>query len=209
MKTLAPASQPELWAETVDLDQLDLTEPLPLRGGLVVTVAVLDDTVLDRLFTVLAYGRLDRVVVDAPVDRFAACAALALLRDCKGHDIDVVLDIAPEEAWFDGVAAHLAPREAGAPLRFDLYRRHGPGFVQVVDDRPGHNVRITFSDGDDIALLNALDRPMPVAVLDAERLQAFTELDLAVVVDDVAVSIVPRIKRWPVPHDDLFAPPTA
>ena len=45
--------------------------------------------------------------------------------------------------------------------------------------------------------------------LDAERLQSLVDLDLAVVVDDVAVSIVPRIKRWPVPHDDLFAPPTA
>jgi Family of unknown function (DUF5825) len=209
VRTVPADTNPDLWAERLPLEQLDPDGLTGRTRGLIVSVSDLGDDSFEGLLAVLACPVLDRVDIDRVVGRDQFCATVAVMRECRSRDIGVRVRFATELASMRSAWAHLISRPPEQPLRFDLYRRHGPGFVQVVDDRPDHDLRITFDDPNDIDLFNALDRPTPVVEVDGDRLAVLDRFDLVATVDDTAVMIVPRIKRWPIPLDDLFQPPVA
>lgn len=207
MRSVPPDTHPEWWATHVALDDVD---PTTVGGrGLIVDVDRLDAGSVARLVTALDIPTVDAVHLAPAITLANLVHAIVVLRECQSRDIDVDYaadaEVEPTvEAWM-----HLLPRDRAEPLRYTVYRRHGPGFVLVVDDRPDRNVRITFDDEGHCAFLVGLDTPAEVASLDAETLDMFVRFGLVAVVGGWAVGVVPRIRRWPVPLDDLFAPPTA
>ena len=206
MRTSVPDERSELWSRRVRLNDLDLDVSQP--GGLDVTVDQLDAAAFERVLVVLDDVRLDRVELDR-IEEADVCRVIAVMRECQSRDVELILPTSPAIDAASESLAHLANRLSNGDQRLDLYRRHGPGFIQVVDDRPGRHRRIVFDDPGDVEMIVRLDRPTPVDRLESDRLATLRELDLVAVVDDLAVLTVARIKRWPVPLDDLFDPPTA
>jgi hypothetical protein len=209
VKTLAPDARPDLWSTRVTLDDLESGATPHRAAGLIVHVPSFDSSMLDDVLELLDDPLLDRVEFGRPIARADACAAITALRECQSRDVAVRFEFADDVVALADQWTHLAPPAAGERRRLDLYRRHGPGFVQIVDDRPDHNVRIVFDDPADVELIVRLERPTSIVDVDTDRLAQLAGFDLVVEIDGVVVLAAARIKAWPVPLHDLFDPPTA
>jgi len=212
MRTLPADARSDLWSRLLDATEIELDDVDRWDHGVILTVPAVDQPTIEKVLAVLDFPMLDRVEVAAVVDRSSSCSVVALMRECASRDVPIAvtfaLDLEPIAAGW----AHLVTRAEDERMRFELARRHGPGFVQIVDDRPGRFVRITFDDPLDVDLIRRLERPCSIADLDTadrQRLDVLTQFDLVFSIDGTAVLVAPRIKRWPVPLDDLFDPPTA
>ncbi|MFF8475181.1 RiPP maturation radical SAM C-methyltransferase [Streptomyces sp. NPDC015414] len=95
------------------------------------------------------------------------------------------------------------PADPAAPDPGALYHRRGPGFVTVMDRRePGQAVRLTLDHPDLLAAFDLLEEPTPLDALDPARRAAVDLLAaerLVRVEGGRAVTLPPRVGRWPVP----------
>ncbi|MGW0283984.1 RiPP maturation radical SAM C-methyltransferase [Streptomyces sp. NPDC003236] len=95
------------------------------------------------------------------------------------------------------------PADPAAPGPGALYHRRGPGFVTVMDRRePGQAVRLTLDHPDLLAAFDLLEEPTPLDALDPARRAAVDLLAaerLVRVEGGRAVTLPPRVGRWPVP----------
>ncbi|MGW1588587.1 RiPP maturation radical SAM C-methyltransferase [Streptomyces sp. NPDC002386] len=95
------------------------------------------------------------------------------------------------------------PADPAAPGPGALYHRRGPGFVTVMDRRePGQAVRLTLDHPDLLAAFDLLEEPTPLDALDPAQRAAVDLLAaerLVRVAGGRAVTLPPRVGRWPVP----------
>lgn len=142
--------------------------------------------------------------------------AVRFLRECQGLGLTVAWEAAGTQFRCDvRHLSHLPPpaeRPGERPELAEwrarhrhglLYHRRGPDFVTVLDRRePGGAARLTLDHPALFAAFHALLEPTPLGELSpAER--AATDLlaaeRLVLVTDGWAVTLPPRIRRWPVP----------
>ncbi|MFF4490316.1 DUF5825 family protein [Streptomyces sp. NPDC001544] len=142
--------------------------------------------------------------------------AVRFLRECQGRGLTVAWEAADTQLPYDiRNLRHLPPpaRRRDEPEELTawraghrhglLYHRRGPDFVSVLDRRePGAAARITLDHPALFAAFHTLLEPTPLGELSpAER--TATDLlaaeRLALVTDGWAVTLPPRIRRWPVP----------
>ncbi|MFI5686504.1 DUF5825 family protein [Streptomyces sp. NPDC051636] len=142
--------------------------------------------------------------------------AVRFLRECQGLGLTVAWEAAGAEIPYDvrhlrhlpppgehpGEADELRDWRAGHSHGL-LYHRRGPDFVTVLDRRqPGSAARLTLDHPDLVAAFRTLLEPTPLAALDSARRTATDLLAaerLALITEGWAVTLPPRIRRWPVP----------
>lgn len=141
--------------------------------------------------------------------------AVRFLRECAGLGLGVDWRAAGQPSYDVRALRHLPPpaelpslQEEVAAWRSGyahgmLYHRRGPGFVTVMDRRePGAAARLTLDHPDLLAAFDRLLDPTPLDALDATGQEAAALLAaerLALVSGGWAVTVPPRIRRWPVP----------
>ncbi|MFF4017325.1 DUF5825 family protein [Streptomyces sp. NPDC001843] len=142
--------------------------------------------------------------------------AVRFLRECQGLGLTVAWEAADAELPYDvRHLRHLPPpaRRRDEPEELTawraahrhglLYHRRGPDFVSVLDRRePGAAARITLDHPDLLAAFHTLLTPAPLdALAPGQRTAAglLVAERLALVTDGWAVTLPPRIRRWPVP----------
>ncbi|MEU9993198.1 DUF5825 family protein [Streptomyces sp. NPDC048045] len=160
-----------------------------------------------------------RVEVPGPLDLGGqgreTARAVRFLRECAGLGLRVTWRAAGRPAYDLSALRHLPPPDElpgrGAELTAwrdgygfgALYHRRGPGFVTVMDRRePGTAARLTLDHPDLLAAFDRLHDPTPLDLLDPTGREAVGLLAaerLALVSGGWAVSLPPRIRRWPVP----------
>ncbi|MFF2199978.1 RiPP maturation radical SAM C-methyltransferase [Streptomyces sp. NPDC058145] len=95
------------------------------------------------------------------------------------------------------------PADPADPVPGAFYHRRGPGFVTVMDRRePGTAVRLTLDHPDLLAAFDLLMEPTPLDALDPVQRAAVDLLAaerLVRVAEGRAVTLPPRVGRWPVP----------
>ncbi|KOX02882.1 DUF5825 family protein [Streptomyces sp. NRRL B-3648] len=160
-----------------------------------------------------------RVEVAVPLDLSGAgrptAEAVRFLRECQGLGLAVSWRATGTPPYDPGMLGHLPP-PAELPDAADvlaswraghahgvLYHRRGPDFVAVLDRRErGTAVRLTLDHPALHATFLRLLEPTPVAALDAagrEALGLLTAERLVLSSGGWAVTLPPRIRRWPVP----------
>ncbi|MGW7258953.1 DUF5825 family protein [Streptomyces sp. NPDC054834] len=142
--------------------------------------------------------------------------AVRFLRDCQGLGLTVTWEAAGTEIPYDvRNLRHLPPPVEHPDERPELtdwrarhrhgllYHRRGPDFVTVLDRRePGGAARLTLDHPELVAAFHTLLEPTPLGELSHARRTATGLLAaerLALVTDGWAVTLPPRIRRWPVP----------
>ncbi|MFE9449704.1 DUF5825 family protein [Streptomyces sp. NPDC006739] len=146
----------------------------------------------------------------------AAAVAVRFLRECQSLGLRVHWRAAgPRTAYDVRDLRHLPPpaEVPGEPGEWTawragyahgmLYHRRGPGFVAVLDRRdPGTATRLTLDHPGLLATFGLLQEPTRLDALDTtghRALGLLTTERLALVTDGWAVSLPPRVHRWPVP----------
>ncbi|MEU3981152.1 DUF5825 family protein [Streptomyces sp. NPDC026672] len=171
-------------------------------------------------------GRL--VEVTDPLDLArggrGTAVAVAFLRECEGLGLRVrwrpagppPAEPPPAGPPYDvGLLRHLPPptelpgeRAGSADWRAGhtpglLYHRRGPDFISVLDRRePGATARYTLDHPDLRAAFHTLLAPTRLDTLPSRHREAAALLAaerLALVTDGWAVTLPPRVRRWPVP----------
>ncbi|MET8947132.1 DUF5825 family protein [Streptomyces sp. NPDC004542] len=142
--------------------------------------------------------------------------AVRFLRECQGLGLTVAWEAAGAGMPYDVAALrHLPPpaehpgeRPEAADWRARhrhglLYHRRGPDFVTVLDRRQsGGAARLTLDHPELVAAFHTLLEPTPLGELPPARLTAAGLLAaerLVLVTGGWAVTLPPRIRRWPVP----------
>ncbi|GAA3156843.1 DUF5825 family protein [Streptomyces echinatus] len=145
----------------------------------------------------------------------ATAEAVRFLRECQGLGLGVSWRAAGAPAYDPGLLSHLPPPAAPAAghdgwaawrtghAHGTLYHRRGPDFVTVLDRRErGAAVRLTLDHPALHATFLRLLEPTPVDALDADGREALGLLAaerLVLARGGWAVTLPPRIRRWPVP----------
>ncbi|MEW2283226.1 DUF5825 family protein [Streptomyces sp. NPDC047841] len=145
----------------------------------------------------------------------ATAEAVRFLRECQGLGLGVSWRATGTPSYDPRLLCHLPPPaeppgEEGVPASWRashahgiLYHRRGPDFVTVLDRRErGTAVRLTLDHPALHATFLRLLEPTPVAELDAtarEALGLLTAERLVLAAGGWAVTLPPRIRRWPVP----------
>ncbi|MET8470061.1 DUF5825 family protein [Streptomyces sp. NPDC006422] len=196
MTTVLPALVPHRVIGT----RVRVTDPLPLYGdGRSVTRAVqfLRECQAAGLRTHWEPAPAPRHTYDAPDAPEEAPEAP------EGFTYDPrTLHHLPPPAQQDGEPAELtAWREAHAYGM--LYHRRGPGFVTVMDrrERPA-SARFTLDHPDLLAAFDVLGDAAPLEELAPAHQEAARHLadeGLTLIVGGWAVTLPPRMRRWPVP----------
>ncbi|MEU2060130.1 DUF5825 family protein [Streptomyces sp. NPDC013455] len=160
-----------------------------------------------------------RVEVVGPLDLSGAGRATAeavrFLRECQGLGLRVGWRGTGRPSFDPRLLSHLPPpteplEDHGMSAAWQasyahgvLYHRRGPDFVTVLDRRErGTAVRLTLDHPALLAAFLRLLEPTPAGALDAggrEALALLVAERLALVCGDWAVTLPPRIRRWPVP----------
>ncbi|AYN38908.1 hypothetical protein D9753_08260 [Streptomyces dangxiongensis] len=141
--------------------------------------------------------------------------AVRFLRECQSLGLRVDWRATGTPAYDPALLYHLPPptsppAPAGGPADWRpayghgvLYHRRGPDFVTVLDRRErGTAVRLTLDHPALVATFLRLLEPTPVDALDAAGHEALGPLvteRLVLSAGGWAVSLPPRIGRWPVP----------
>ncbi|MGW4594085.1 DUF5825 family protein [Streptomyces sp. NPDC004457] len=160
-----------------------------------------------------------RVEVAQPLDMSgtgrATAEAVRFLRECQGLGLGVDWRATGTPSYDPSLLRHLPPpTELHADPRVlaswraghahgTLYHRRGPDFVTVLDRRErGTAVRLTLDHPALHATFLRLLEPTPVAGLDPTEREALGLLAaerLVLTGGDWAVTLPPRVRRWPVP----------
>ncbi|MET8770218.1 DUF5825 family protein [Streptomyces sp. NPDC004658] len=145
----------------------------------------------------------------------ATAEAVRFLRECQGlglsvswratgtpsYDLRLLRHLPPPDE-LPGEPGELASWRAGHAYGA-LYHRRGPDFVTVLDRRErGTAVRLTLDHPALHATFLRLLEPTPVAALDAAEREALALLvaeRLVLTGGGWAVTLPPRVRRWPVP----------
>jgi len=150
-------------------------------------------------------------------DPVATAWAVALLRECQSSGVTVQWQAIRHATFEFSMLRHLFPPQslAGAHQDTELaswrdghkygryYFRMGPDFVQVKDTRiPSDAARLVLAEPAVRDMFLRCLRPMRVATLPDSERAAISELaaeELVLRVGGLAVTVVPRMRRWPVP----------
>ncbi|MEU3859229.1 DUF5825 family protein [Streptomyces sp. NPDC028722] len=141
--------------------------------------------------------------------------AVRFLRECQSLGLRVDWRAAGTPSYDPALLHHLppptalpspAPGQAGWRAAYGhgiLYHRRGPDFVTVLDRRErGTAVRLTLDHPALVATFLRLLEPTPPDALDPagrEALGLLVDERLVLTAGGWAVSLPPRIRRWPVP----------
>ncbi|MFG2634744.1 DUF5825 family protein [Streptomyces sp. NPDC048362] len=160
-----------------------------------------------------------RVEVTEPLDLGGrgpgTAEAVGFLRECQSLGLSVSWRATGSPRYDLGALRHLPPPDE-LPSKADelaawrsaysygsLYHRRGPGFVTVLDRRDlGTALRLTLDHPALCGVFLRLLEPTPLDALDATGREAAALLAaerLVLVSAGWAVTLPPRIRRWPVP----------
>lgn len=150
-------------------------------------------------------------------DPVATAWAVALLRECQSSGLTVQWQAVRHARFEFSTLRHLFPPQSLDGTRQDTelvswrdghkygryYFRLGPDFVQVKDvRRPSNAARLMLAEPGVRDMFLRCLRPARVTTLPDSEQAAISELaaeELVLRVGGLAVTVVPRMRRWPVP----------